>query len=114
LGDWGIKIGFWMKKGFENRRFWSVQMMLHLSEGTRHLSELPCSCLELEIDRSLKRAPSEQFPNFRHLSSLKQAPSEQEPDFRRLCSLKRTFRRLSERRCFVPRFLKTSLRSSEP
>jgi len=81
LGDWGIKIGFLDEKGVENRRFCSVQMMLRLSEATRRLSELPCSCPELEIDRSRKRAPSEQ-----------------EPDFRRLCSLKRTFRRLSERR----------------
>ena len=48
----GSKLGFWKKKGFENRRFWSVQMMLRLSE-------LPRSCPELEFDRSLKRKPSE-------------------------------------------------------
>jgi len=55
----GSKLGVWMKKGFWNRRFWSVQMMLRLSEATRRLSELPCSFPELEIDRSLKREPSE-------------------------------------------------------
>ena len=56
----GSKLGFWMKEGLRNRRFWSVQMMLRLSEATRRLSELPFSCPELEFDRSLKRKPSEQ------------------------------------------------------
>jgi len=61
-----------MKKSLENRRFWSVQMMLRLSEATRRLSEMPCSCPELEIDCSLKRAPSEQEPNFRTNSQVLQ------------------------------------------
>ena len=93
----GLKLGFWMNKRCENRRFLVCPDEFSLKRDSRRSSEWHF-CLPRIVSRPFaqaiaKRTPSERNPNLRHLRRSSEIPVAQAKAARTCCmwaSLKRT------------------------